>query len=100
MTIVSMVAARAGWSSADVASIRDGGPTGDGKMDALIAVVREAAGDAGRVSAGAWESAERAGWEGGELVDAFSAVALVVFTAYFLNYAGTEIDAELLSREV
>jgi hypothetical protein len=94
--IVSMLAARAGWSPASVASLRAGRDTGDEKLDALAQVVREAARSTGRVSDGAWDRALRAGWGPAELVDAFSPLGLTLFTACFLNYAATDIDAELV----
>ena len=55
-------------------------------------VVREAAGDHGRVSIAACQWAASCGWTDGQLAEAFAYSGLTVFTAYFLNYAATEVD--------
>jgi alkylhydroperoxidase family enzyme len=91
-TITSALARRAGWSPAEVLALRDGRSVDDEKTDALAAVVREATGDAGRVSDLTWERAVAAGWDSGQLAEAFAYLGLTVFTAYFLNYAQTPAD--------
>jgi hypothetical protein len=91
-TITSALAVRAGWNQAQVVALRDGRAVGDEKIDALIAVVGEAAAQAGRVSDLAWQRAAAAGWNSEQLAEAFSYLGLTVFTAYFLNYAQTPPD--------
>lgn len=36
--------------------------------------------------------AASAGWTSEQLAEAFASLGLAVFTAYFLNYAATELD--------
>ena len=95
LAIVSMLAGRVGWSDSDTAAIRAGAGVGDERFDALAQVVREAAVGVGRVDDHTWSTALEAGWESRELAEAFSPLALVLFTAYFANYAGTELDVAL-----
>jgi len=69
------------------------GRRSDGKRDRRrTAAPREAAAAQGRVSDLTWASALAAGWNDEQLAEAFSYLGLAVFTAYFLNYAGTELD--------
>lgn len=100
LVIVSMLAGRVGWSDADIAAIRVGAGVGDERFDVLARVVREAAIDAGRVDEHTWRSALDAGWESRELAEAFSPLALVLYTAYFANYAGTDLDSALTAVPV
>jgi hypothetical protein len=65
---------------------------GEPRTDALIAVIREAAGHNGRVSDPIWARAVAAGCTDSDLAEAFAYLGLTVFTAQFLNYAGTELD--------
>lgn len=90
--LTSFLAARSGWSPSEVRSVRDSHRLGDDKTDALIEVVREAAGRAGRVSDATWQRAADRGWTSEELTEAFGYLVLTVFTAYFLNYAQTPVD--------
>jgi alkylhydroperoxidase family enzyme len=92
LAVTSSLALRSGWSQSDVQSLRDGRPLGDGTIDSLAGVVREAAGRAGQVSDAAWQRAADCGWSSEQLAEAFVYLALTVFTAYFLNYAQTPID--------
>ena len=95
LAIVSMLAGRFGWNEADIAAIGAGALVGDERFDVLARVVRQAATGAGRVDDETWSSAVDAGWESPELAEAFSPVALVLFTAYFSNYADIELDEGL-----
>ena len=92
VAVLSMLALRAGWRQDQVAALRDGEDLGDEAADALIGLVREAVTGQGRVSDAAWARAQAAGWNDEQLAEAFSYLGLAVFTAYFLNYAGTELD--------
>ncbi len=92
LTVISMLALRAGWAPDQVRALRSGGLTGEPAVDALVAVAREAASDHGRVSDTTWKQATASGWTDEQLAEAFSYVGLTVFTSYFLNYAGTELD--------
>lgn len=74
------------------AAIWAGKDLGDATTDALVGLVRTAAEVRGRVSDEAWASAVAAGWTDEQLAEAFASLGLAVFTAYFLNYAATELD--------
>jgi hypothetical protein len=90
--VLSTLALRSGWRQDQVAALRDGKDLGEETVDALVGLVREAATGQGRVSDATWASAQAAGWNEGQLAEAFSYLGLAVFTSYFLNYAGTEPD--------
>ena len=90
--ITATLAERAGWSKSQVDSLRSGGSLGDDKIDSIVGVVREAAAHDGRVGDMAWERAMACGWTDEQLTEAFSYLALTVFTGYFLNYARTALD--------
>jgi hypothetical protein len=90
--ITSALALRAGWSQAEVLSLRDGHSTGDDKIDSVVGLVREAAARAGRVSDIAWQHAAACGWDSEQLAEAFAFLGLTLFTAYFVNYAQTPVD--------
>jgi hypothetical protein len=92
VALTSFLAARSGWSPAEVTSLRDGHRLGDDKTDALVEVIREAAAQSGRVSDATWQQAAACGWTSEQLAEAFGYLALTVFTAYFLNYAQTPVD--------
>ena len=92
LSVISLLALRAGWRPGQVQALRAGGGVGDERTDSLIAVVREAAGSSGRVSDATWEAATGHGWGDGDLAEAFAYLGLAVFTSYFLNYAATDLD--------
>ena len=92
LAIITMLARRAGWQPDQIAALRAGARVGEARADALIAVIREAAGRSGRVSDATWAQAVAAGCTDTDLAEAFAYLGLTVFTAYFLNYAGTELD--------
>jgi hypothetical protein len=58
----------------------------------LTGLVREAAENSGNVADTTWKAAQQAGWSDRELADAFIHLGATVLTAYFLNYAQTELD--------
>ena len=90
--ITATLAERAGWSEGEILALRDGQSVGDDKIDSVLAVVREAATRAGRVSDMTWEQAAACGWGSEQLAEAFAYLGLTVFTGYFLNYARTPLD--------
>jgi alkylhydroperoxidase family enzyme len=92
LAIITLLARRSGWEPGQIEALRSGGNVGEPRENALIAVVREAAGSAGRVSDATWARAVAAGCTDEDLAEAFAYLGLTVFTAYFLNYAGTELD--------
>ena len=92
MAIISTLALRAGWRPDQVAALLAGEDLGDERTDTLIGVVREAAASSGHVSDPTWARAIGSGWTDEQLAEAFGYLGLTVFTSYFLNYAGTELD--------
>jgi hypothetical protein len=90
--ITAALAERAGWSEQQIGALRGGGSLAEDKVDAIVAVVREAAAHAGRVGEMAWDRAVACGWTDEQLTEAFAYLGLTVFTAYFLNYARTPMD--------
>ena len=80
------------WKDEQIAALRVGTATGDDKVDALAGLVREATANSGKVSDTNWGSAVDAGWNDEQLTEAFAYLGLTVFTAYFLNYAQTDLD--------
>src|SRR6516164_9366826 len=63
-----------------------------GRLASLAGLVREAAVNSGTVSDATWGRAVDAGWTDEQLTEAFAYLGLTVFTAYFLNYAQTDLD--------
>ena len=92
LTAATADASQYALSIISLLALRAGGGVGDEKADSLIAVVREAAGSSGRVSDATWQAATGHGWGDDDLAEAFAYLGLTVFTSYFLNYAGTDLD--------
>ena len=90
--VTSFLAVRAGWSQTEILALREDRPLGEDKIDALVAVVREAAARSGQVGDATWQRAADCGWDSEQITEAFAFLALTVFTAYFLNYAQTPLD--------
>ncbi len=90
--VTSLLAVRAGWSEKEVVLLRSGDPSGDHSLDALLAVVREAAVNTGRVDDKTWAKALESGWDAEQLTEAFAYLGLTTYSAFFLNYAKTELD--------
>lgn len=82
----------AGLGTDQMLAVRTGRPSGDEKLDALLAVVREAASRVGAVEDSTWKQANETGWSDAELSEAFAHIAVNLFTNYFNHYAGTELD--------
>ena len=93
--ITSRLAHMMGWTDEQIGALRAGTATGDDKIDALAGVVHEAAANSGNVTDGTWTTAREAGWDDEQLAEAYAYLGLTLFTAYFLNYARTELDAGL-----
>jgi alkylhydroperoxidase family enzyme len=92
VAITSRLAHMMGWADSEVAALQAGNTVGDNKIDTLTRLVREAAVDSGNVTDTTWNDAQSAGWSDEQLAEAFAYLGLTVFTAYFLNYARTEVD--------
>lgn len=90
--IASMLARRGGWEEPQVAALAAGAGLADQRLDALLAVVHQAATDGGRVKDDTWQAALAHGWSDEQLAEAFGPLALIAYTAWFINYAETERD--------
>jgi alkylhydroperoxidase family enzyme len=90
--IISTLARRSGWPPEQMDALLAGKDLGEEKTDALLGVVREAAANSGHVSDATWARATGQGWSDEQLAETFAYLGLTVFTAYFLNYAATELD--------
>lgn len=90
--VTGALAVRAGWSQAEVRSLREGHRLGEDKTDSLLGVVREAAARGGQVSDMTWQQAVNCGWSSEQLTEAFAYLALTVLSAFFVNYAQTPLD--------
>ncbi|WP_219413689.1 carboxymuconolactone decarboxylase family protein [Pseudonocardia nigra] len=82
----------AGLGEEQMVAIRGGRAAGDDKLDALLDVVREAAGRTGEVEDRTWKQAVDAGWSEAELTEAFAHLAVNLFTNYFNHYVRTDLD--------
>jgi len=87
-----MLATASAVGDEQVAALRAGTTFGDNTIDTLTGLVREAAVNAGNVKDTTWTTAQDGGWNDEQLAEAFAYLGLTVFTAYFLNYAQTDID--------
>ncbi|WP_298585620.1 carboxymuconolactone decarboxylase family protein [uncultured Kocuria sp.] len=64
----------------------------DPKLDALLAVAREAIGRQGEVTETTWQAALDAGWTDAELTELSAHLTLNLFTNYFNHMVGTDLD--------
>jgi AhpD family alkylhydroperoxidase len=88
----TMLAHASGWNDADIAAIRTGAFSGDGRLAVLLAVARSAAADSGRVSDARWQDALDSGWTPAQLLEAYASTGLTLFTGGFTNFAKTVLD--------
>jgi hypothetical protein len=92
VAITGRLAHLTGWTDEQIAALRAGAATDDAAVDALTELVREATANSGKVRDATWSRALDAGWNDEQLTEAFAYLGLTVFTAYFLNYAQTDLD--------
>jgi hypothetical protein len=92
VAITGRLAQMMGWTDDEVTALRAGKSVGDEKIDALTRLVREAAAHSGNITDATWNDAQTAGWNDEQLAETFAYLGLTLFTAYFLNYARTDID--------
>ncbi|MFI7482088.1 carboxymuconolactone decarboxylase family protein [Kocuria sp. M1R5S2] len=82
----------AGLSEAQTVAIRNHEVDFDPRLDALLAVAREATGRQGTVAEATWQAALDAGWTDAELAELSAHVTLNLFTNYFNHMIGTDLD--------
>jgi alkylhydroperoxidase family enzyme len=74
------------------ADSRDGSYAEDAKLAALLALVRESAGNVGTVEDATWQAALDAGWSDAEVTEASVQIALNLFTNHFNHLVQTDLD--------
>ncbi|MBV9651143.1 MAG: carboxymuconolactone decarboxylase family protein [Pseudonocardiales bacterium] len=89
--IATQLAISVGMSPEQTVAVRTG-QVADAHLAALLAVMREAPVNTGRVTDAAWAAATTAGWSTEQLIEAFVFLALTVFVDYFTHYARTDLD--------
>lgn len=82
----------AGLRAEQMTAIRAARIGADAKLEALLAVARQIAADAGEVSDQTWDAALAAGWSDVELTDLFVYVIANIYTNYFNHLARTDLD--------
>jgi AhpD family alkylhydroperoxidase len=82
---------RAGLSLEETRAARVGQPV-DAKLDALLAVARQAVTHLGEVDQATWQHALDADRSVEELAELFAHLIAGMFTNYFNHYVGTELD--------
>lgn len=81
----------AGLSQEETIAIRRG-TVDDPRLQALVTLVREQAGNVGHVKDSTWQAALDAGWSDAELTETSAVVALNLFTNYFNHLVQTDLD--------
>lgn len=82
----------AGLTREQTLAIRRGTVDFDPKLAALLALVREEAEQRGRIRDETWQAALDAGWTDAELAETHVHVVANVFTNWFNQLVGTELD--------
>jgi hypothetical protein len=90
--LTARIASSAGWQPDEIVRFTEGLGSGDEKLDSLLGVVGDAAKNLGLVDDAVWERAVHNGWSPGQLVESFAYFSIAVYTAYFTNFAATELD--------
>ena len=99
--LTARIASSAGWRPDEIVRFTEGLGSGDEKLDSLLGVVGDAAKNLGLVDDAVWERAVHNGWSPGQLVESFAYFSIAVYTAYFTNFAATELDVpSVLPTEV
>jgi hypothetical protein len=90
--LTARIASSAGWQPDEIARFTQGLGSGDEKLDSLLGVMADAAKNLGTVSDAAWQRAMQNGWTPEHLTESFAYFSIAVYTAYFTNFAATELD--------
>jgi hypothetical protein len=90
--LTARIASSAGWEPDEIVRFTDGLGSGDEKLDSLLGVVGDAAKHLGLVDDATWNCAVRNGWTPEQLTESFAYLSIAVYTAYFTNFAATEMD--------
>ena len=90
--LTARIAASAGWRPEEIASFTEGHGSGDEKLDSLLGVVGDAGRNLGGVDDDVWRRAMDDGWTPEQMVESFAYFSIAMYTAYFVNFAATELD--------
>jgi hypothetical protein len=90
--LTTRIAASGGWQPDEIVRFSEGLGSGDEKLDSLLDVVSDAGKNLGLVDDSAWKQALHNGWTPEQLAESFAFFSIVVYMAYFTNFAATEPD--------
>jgi hypothetical protein len=90
--LTARIASGAGWQPDEIVRFTEGLGSGDEKLDSLLGVVDDAGKNLGLVDDDTWERAAHNGWTPEQLAELFAYFSIVVYMAYFTNFAATELD--------
>ena len=90
--LTARIASSAGWQPDEIVRFTEGLGSGDVKLDSLLDVVADAGKNLGLVDNAAWERAAHNGWTPEQLAESFAYFSIAVYSAYFTNFAATELD--------
>jgi hypothetical protein len=90
--LTARIALSAGWQPDEIVRFTEGRGSGDEKLDSLLGVVGDAGRNLGLVDDTAWERAAHNGWTPKQLTESFAYFSIAVYSAYFTNFAATELD--------
>lgn len=90
--LTARIASAAGWQPDEIVRFTQGLGSGDEKLDSLLGVVGDASKNLGLVGDAAWERAAHHGWTPEQLTESFAYFSIAVYSAYFTNFAATELD--------
>ena len=90
--LTARIASSAGWQPDEIVRFTEGLGSGDEKLDSLLDVVADAGKNLGLVDNATWERAAHNGWTPEQLAESFAYFSIAVYSAYFTNFAATELD--------
>ena len=90
--LTARIASSAGWQPDEIVRFTEGLGSGDEKLDSLLDVVADAGKNLGLVDNAAWERSAHNGWTPEQLAESFAYFSIAVYSAYFTNFAATELD--------
>jgi hypothetical protein len=99
--LTTRIASSGGWQPDEIVRLTEGLGSGDEKLDSLLDVVSDAGKNLGLVDDATWKQAVHNGWTPEQLAESFAFFSIVVYMAYFTNFAATELDVpSVLPAEV
>jgi len=90
--LTARIASGAGWQPDEIVRFTEGLGSGDEKLDSLLGVVGDAARTSGSSPTPPGSERRRTGGHPSSSWKAFAYFSIAVYTAYFTNFAATELD--------